>query len=62
VTQFYFPDDPLIAIDPIACAVPVAARDRLVARFDLATTEPNWALGYLFDVVLRGRDATPMEP
>ena len=62
VTQFYFPDDPLIAIDPIAGAVPAAARDRLVARFDLATTEPNWALAYLFDVVLRGRDATPMEP
>jgi protocatechuate 3,4-dioxygenase beta subunit len=61
VTQFYFPDDPLIAIDPIANAVPAAARDRLVARFDLATTEPNWALGYLFDVVLRGRAATPME-
>jgi protocatechuate 3,4-dioxygenase beta subunit len=61
VTQFYFPDDPLIAVDPIAGAVPAAARDRLVARFDLATTEPNWALGYLFDVVLRGRDATPME-
>ena len=62
VTQFYFPDDPLLAIDPIAGAVPAAARDRLVARFDLATTEPNWALAYLFDVVLRGRDATPMEP
>jgi protocatechuate 3,4-dioxygenase beta subunit len=61
VTQFYFGGDPLIAIDPIANAVPAAARDRLVARFDLATTEPNWALGYLFDVVLRGRDATPME-
>jgi protocatechuate 3,4-dioxygenase beta subunit len=61
VTQFYFPDDPLFALDPIAGAVPAAARDRLVARFDLATTEPNWALGYLFDVVLRGRDATPME-
>ena len=60
VTQFYFPDDPLIALDPIAGAVPAPARDRLIARFDLATTEPNWALGYLFDVVLRGRDATPM--
>jgi protocatechuate 3,4-dioxygenase beta subunit len=34
----------------------------MVSRFDIATTQANWALGYLFDVVLRGRDATPMEP
>ena len=61
VTQMYFPDDPLIAIDPIACAVPEPARQRMVSRFDLATTRPNWALGYLFDLVLRGRGATPME-
>jgi protocatechuate 3,4-dioxygenase beta subunit len=61
VTQFYFQDDPLITIDPIACAVPAGARDRLVARFDLATTEPHWALGYVFDIVLRGREATPFE-
>jgi protocatechuate 3,4-dioxygenase beta subunit len=33
----------------------------MVARFDIETTRPNWALGYLFDIVLRGRDATPME-
>ena len=61
VTQMYFPDDPLIAIDPIANAVPMPFRQRLVARFDLATTEPNFALGYRFDIVLRGRDATPWE-
>ena len=61
VTQFYFPDDPLIAIDPIAAAVPQPYRGRLISRFDIETTEPSWALGYLFDVVLRGRDATPME-
>jgi protocatechuate 3,4-dioxygenase, beta subunit len=61
VTQLYFPDDPLIEIDPIANAVPRAARDRLVARFDIATTRPNHALGYLFDLVLRGREATPFE-
>jgi protocatechuate 3,4-dioxygenase beta subunit len=57
----YFPDDPLIEIDPIANAVPAAYRGRLVSRFDIETTQPNWALGYLFDIVLRGRDATPME-
>jgi protocatechuate 3,4-dioxygenase beta subunit len=61
VTQMYFPDDPLIEIDPIANATPVPYRQRLVARFDIETTRPNWALGYLFDIVLRGRDATPME-
>jgi len=58
----YFPGDPLIAIDPIANAVSRGALDRLIARFDLAVTEPEWALGYVFDIVLRGRQATPMEP
>jgi protocatechuate 3,4-dioxygenase beta subunit len=61
VTQMYFPDDPLIALDPIANSVPVPYRDRMVARFDINTTEPNFALGYLFDIVLRGQQATPME-
>ncbi len=57
----YFPDDPLLAIDPIAGSVPEPYRQRMVSRFDLATTEPNWALGYVFDIVLRGPDATPLE-
>lgn len=61
VTQMYFPDDPLIEIDPIANAVPMPYRQRMVSRFDLQTTVPNWALGYLFDIVLRGPDATPVE-
>jgi protocatechuate 3,4-dioxygenase beta subunit len=61
VTQMYFPDDPLIEIDPIANAVPMPARQRMVSRFDIETTRPNWALGYLFDVFLRGKDATPTE-
>ncbi len=61
ISQLYFPDDPLIEIDPIANAVPREARARMVARFDIATTRPNHALGYLFDLVLRGRDATPFE-
>jgi len=60
VTQMYFPDDALVAIDPIAAAVPEPFRQRMVSRFDLGTTEPEWALGYLFDIVLRGRLATPM--
>jgi len=61
VTQLYFPDDPLIEIDPIANAVPLPYRQRMVAHFDIDTTRPNWALGYVFDIVLRGRDATPFE-
>jgi len=29
--------------------------------FDLSMTAPEHALGFRFDIVLRGRDATPME-
>jgi protocatechuate 3,4-dioxygenase, beta subunit len=62
VTQMYFPGDPLFDHDPIFQAVrDPKARQRLVSSFDLETTEPEWALGYRFDIVLRGRDATPME-
>ncbi len=63
VTQMYFPGDPLLSLDPIFNAIPdPRARERLVSTFDLELTEPEWALGYRFDIVLRGRDATPMEP
>ncbi|QQN73538.1 protocatechuate 3,4-dioxygenase subunit beta [Croceicoccus sp. YJ47] len=61
VTQMYFPDDPLIEIDPIANAIPMPYRQRMVSRFDIETTQPNRALGYLFDVVLKGREQTPFE-
>ncbi len=62
VTQMYFPGDPLFAHDPIVNSIPdPGARERLVASLDLATTVPEWALGYRFDIVLRGREATPME-
>ena len=59
VTQMYFPDDPLIDLDPIIGTVPAPFRSRLVSRFDIESTRPEWALGYVFDIVLRGRDATP---
>jgi protocatechuate 3,4-dioxygenase, beta subunit len=56
VTQMYFPGDPLLELDPIFNAVPDSrARERLIARFDLQATQPNWALGFHFDLVLRGR-------
>jgi protocatechuate 3,4-dioxygenase, beta subunit len=62
ITQMYFPGDPLLALDPIYLAVPdPEARQRLVSRFDVGITSPDWALGYRFDFVLRGRDATPVE-
>lgn len=62
ITQMYFAGDPLIPLDPVVAAIPdAAARERLVAQFDLDTTVPHWALGWRFDIVLRGREATPME-
>jgi len=62
VTQMYFPGDPLLDFDPMYTSIPdVAARQRLVSHFDWATTIPETALGYKFDIVLRGRDGTPME-
>jgi protocatechuate 3,4-dioxygenase, beta subunit len=62
VTQMYFPGDPLLSLDPIFNCVPdEAARNRLIAHFDLAIAQPEYALGYRFDIVLRGRGTTPFE-
>ena len=62
VTQMYFPGDPLFAHDPIFQSVrDPRDRERLISSLDLSLTRPDWALGYRFDIVLRGRDATPME-
>jgi protocatechuate 3,4-dioxygenase beta subunit len=62
VTQMYFPDDPLFAWDPMFQSIAdERARQRLVSRFDLALTRPEWALGFIFDIVLRGSHATPFE-
>jgi protocatechuate 3,4-dioxygenase beta subunit len=59
VTQMYFPGDPLFEYDPVLNSVrDPKARDLLVARFDLDTTEPEWALGFRWDIVLR---STPFE-
>lgn len=61
VTQMYFPSDPLFDYDPIFQSIPdLAARQRLIARFSLEHTVSDQMLGYEFDIVLRGRDATPM--
>jgi protocatechuate 3,4-dioxygenase, beta subunit len=61
ITQMYFSGDPLFAFDPILQSVPEAARERLVSRFDPDATVPEWALGYRWDIVLRGPEATPLE-
>ena len=57
----YFPGDPLLAYDPIYQSVPAHARERMISRFDIDVTEPEFALGYVFDIVMRGRDETPFE-
>ena len=62
ITQMYFPGDPLHALDAVMNTVPdPRARERLICRFDINLTEPDWALGFDWDIVLRGRDATPFE-
>jgi len=62
VTQMYFPGDPLFAYDPIFNSVTdEKARMRMVSSFDLENTKPDWALCYRFDIVLRGRNATPLD-
>jgi protocatechuate 3,4-dioxygenase beta subunit len=63
VTQMYFPGDPLLPYDPMFMCVPdERARNRLISVFDWESTVPEFALGYRFDIVLRGRDETPQDP
>ena len=62
ITQMYFPGDPLLDYDPMfTCVSDEKARNRLISTFDWETTMPEYALGYRFDIVLRGREQTPME-
>jgi len=61
VTQMYFPGDPLFAHDPMYQGVPENARELMVARFSLDVTQPGFALGYAFNIVLRGPQATRFE-
>jgi protocatechuate 3,4-dioxygenase beta subunit len=61
ITQMFFPGDPLIDYDPIFHGVPdPAARERLISSYDPALSVAEWALGYRFDIVLRGRAVTPI--
>jgi protocatechuate 3,4-dioxygenase beta subunit len=62
ITQMYFPGDPLLPLDPIyQSVVDPAARERLVATYDHGVTEPEWLLGYRWDIVLTGPHRTLME-
>jgi protocatechuate 3,4-dioxygenase, beta subunit len=62
VTQMYFPGDPLFPADPIFNSVrDPKARERMISTFDWETTTPEWALGFRFDIVLGGPEATPLE-
>lgn len=62
VTQMYFPGDYLFPFDPIFNSVTdEKARQRMVSTFDLENTVPDWALAFRFDIVLRGREATPLD-
>jgi protocatechuate 3,4-dioxygenase beta subunit len=58
----YFPEDPLFSQDPIFNSIPdPKARERLISKFDLIRTVPNWALAFNFNIVLRGANQTPFE-
>jgi protocatechuate 3,4-dioxygenase, beta subunit len=64
VTQMYFPGDPLFPYDPIFNSVrDPRSRELMIARFDLATTVPEWSLAFEWDIVLGrgGVGTTPLE-
>ena len=61
ITQMFFPGDPLNDLDSILQAIPDAdARNRLIAKPDSSLDIHEHALGFRFDIVLRGRNETPM--
>lgn len=62
VTQMYFPGDPLFPLDPIYNSIPRQAdRDRLIGVYDHELSTPEISLGYRFDIVVDGPDATWFE-
>lgn len=62
VTQMYFPGDPTLPYDPIFNAIPdPAVRNRLISRFSMEETIPNWAHCYQFDICLGSATATLFE-
>lgn len=62
VTQMYFPGDPLFALDPIYNTIREQRdRDRLIAAYDHDLTVPEFSMGYRWDIVVDGPDATWFE-
>lgn len=62
ITQMYFDGDPHIPLCPIVRSIPdPVAIGRLTARLDMGATIPMDARAWRFDIVLRGRRATPFE-
>jgi protocatechuate 3,4-dioxygenase beta subunit len=62
VTQMYFPGDPLFPLDPIfQSAIDPRARDLMVAGYDHSLTQPEFATGYRWDIVVTGGLRTPFE-
>lgn len=61
ITQMYFPGDPLHELDPIMGSIPQEHWPRVIATYDHSVTQEEWALGFRWDIVLRGPDATPFE-
>jgi protocatechuate 3,4-dioxygenase beta subunit len=61
VTQMYFQGDPLLPLDPIYNSAPAHSRERMIAHYDHEVTTDHWALGWRWDIVLRGELATPAD-
>jgi protocatechuate 3,4-dioxygenase, beta subunit len=61
VTQMYFPGDPLFQYDPIFNSVQEKYRNLLISKFNPDLTQEGFALGYEFNIVLRGKNETPFE-
>jgi len=61
VTQMYFPGDALFFLDDIFQALSEGQKERAICRYDHELTEPGRALGFRFDIVLRGPLDTPWE-
>ena len=63
VTQMYFPGDPLFPLDPIYNTIwRQEDRDRLIGVYDHDLSVPEFSMGYRFDIVVDGPDATWFEP
>ncbi len=62
ITQMYFPGDPLFPLDPIYNSIRTQKdRDRLISDYVHDLTVPEYSMGYRWDIVVDGPDATWFE-